>query len=516
MKILKAIHRALFGRVENREAKPSSTGYNKPMEKEAGAEQSLGALPNEYDNRDIPAGAVLAPVERPRKYKTDISFLGVEDQRSHGSCVGQAEGKQVEFFEYDELNRVVRVSKRFIYSECKKRDGIPDIQGTYPRIAAKVLSDLGAALEDDVPDNNRLPYDEYVKPIVSADTYEDAKQRKVKGYVFVNAFDQEEILQTIYQKKVLPATIIVGDTSRLPIKPNPARGSHRILLIGYEEADDRANRGRVKIYFLNSWGDDWGKDGEGWFWLDEYLGFLFDVMAYTDIPNEILEEAKNTPFIFTRTLKRGMTGTDVLELQKRLASEPYKGGGMCYEAGYFDVHFGPITEGAVKRYQETQGIVSHGTPETTGYGQVGPTTRRFLNGEEDKGLYPKVARMRDSLKEICELAGFPIVVTDEYRSKAEQDALYAKGRTTEGPIVTNAKGGDSLHNWRCAFDVAFKAGSGITYEGPWEKVGRIAEILGLEWGGRWTSFVDKPHFQHTEGYSIDDFKAGRVDETRFD
>lgn len=499
----------MFGKkVENREATAEQTGYNKPMEKEA-----LGALPNSYDNRDIPASAVMAPVTRPKKYITDVSILGVEDQKQIGSCVGQAEGKQVEFFEYDELKKVVRVSKRFIYSECKKIDGIPDVQGTFPRIAAKVLTDIGASKEELVPDNNDLPYDEYLKPEVPKSTYAEAAQRKVKGYTFVNPILKEELLQSLYQKRVIPATIIVGDTSVLPIKPTPARGSHRVLLLGYEEDRDRA-----KIYFLNSWGAGWGTNGVGWFWLDEYQGNLFDVMAYTDLPNGMIEDAKTKPFLFTRTLKFNMTGEDVRKLQQKLNEDPdtkvaSQGAGS---PGNETAYFGNATREAVKRYQSKHKIVSSGDEDTTGYGQVGPATRRVLNGEEDKGLYPKVARLRDSLKEICELAGFPIVVTDEYRTFAEQDALYAKGRTLQGPIVTNAKGGDSLHNWRCAFDIAFKNGTGTSYDGPWEKVGRIGEILGMEWGGRWTSFPDKPHFQFTAGYDLDDFKNGKVDDKKFD
>jgi peptidoglycan L-alanyl-D-glutamate endopeptidase CwlK len=44
-------------------------------------------------------------------------------------------------------------------------------------------------------------------------------------------------------------------------------------------------------------------------------------------------------------------------------------------------------------------------------------------------------------------------VIQGYRTHAEQDALYAQGRTTPGPIVTRAKGGQSPHNWGLAIDV---------------------------------------------------------------
>lgn len=42
-------------------------------------------------------------------------------------------------------------------------------------------------------------------------------------------------------------------------------------------------------------------------------------------------------------------------------------------------YFGPKTELAVKNWQASRGVVANGTPDTTGYGVVGPTTRTSLN-----------------------------------------------------------------------------------------------------------------------------------------
>lgn len=130
-------------------------------------------------------------------------------------------------------------------------------------------------------------------------------------------------------------------------------------------------------------------------------------------------------------------------------------------------------------------------------------------------LYPKVARMRDALVDRMAAIGHPIKVTGEYRSPADQDALYALGRTKPGKIVTNAKGGESFHNWRCAFDVVFLTANGISYEGPWEALGTEAEKIGLEWGGRFASFPDRPHLQYRAGYNLSDFQKGRIDPVKF-
>jgi peptidoglycan L-alanyl-D-glutamate endopeptidase CwlK len=86
------------------------------------------------------------------------------------------------------------------------------------------------------------------------------------------------------------------------------------------------------------------------------------------------------------------------------------------------------------------------------------------------------------------------------RSWAEQDELYAQGRTKPGKIVTNAKGGQSAHNFAVAVD--FCADKDVTRAGlqpDWDvaKYGILAEEaekLGLEAGLRW-KFMDAPHIQ---------------------
>jgi hypothetical protein len=42
-------------------------------------------------------------------------------------------------------------------------------------------------------------------------------------------------------------------------------------------------------------------------------------------------------------------------------------------------YFGPVTLASVKAFQIANGIVFSGTPETTGFGLVGPRTRAALN-----------------------------------------------------------------------------------------------------------------------------------------
>ncbi len=82
---------------------------------------------------------------------------------------------------------------------------------------------------------------------------------------------------------------------------------------------------------------------------------------------------------FTRQLQLGSsdatTGGDVTRLQSYLASTGH------FTYGKPTGFYGPATAEAVKRWQVEQGIVSSGTPETTGYGAFGPTTRAKLSAQ---------------------------------------------------------------------------------------------------------------------------------------
>ena len=89
-----------------------------------------------------------------------------------------------------------------------------------------------------------------------------------------------------------------------------------------------------------------------------------------------------------------------------------------------------------------------------------------------------------------------IKVLSGLRSYAEQDALYAQGRTAPGKIVTRAKAGYSNHNFGIAFDIGVFEGNKYLDESPkYKAVGVLGVDLGLEWGGNWKSIVDQPHFQ---------------------
>ncbi len=124
--------------------------------------------------------------------------------------------------------------------------------------------------------------------------------------------------------------------------------------------------------------------------------------------------------------------------------------------------------------------------------------------------------------------GIEVLVTSTERDFESQDALYAQGRTKPGKIVTNAKAGQSWHNFKCAGDVVplrhgvaiwGTKGDGIDLDDSddhtddlevWERVAEHGEAAGLEWAGRWRSFKEYAHFQYTGGLTMAQLRSGQV------
>ncbi len=127
----------------------------------------------------------------------------------------------------------------------------------------------------------------------------------------------------------------------------------------------------------------------------------------------------------------------------------------------------------------------------------------------------------------------PVAMFEGLRTFERSDYLYSLGRTlistspcTHGGVVrqpgtckdhplgatvTNAKGGDSWHNFGLAADDVFdaeptKAGTQWTWVGPYHKLGALGQSMGLEWAGAWKTFKESAHFQNTYGLQLTEAK----------
>jgi peptidoglycan L-alanyl-D-glutamate endopeptidase CwlK len=103
------------------------------------------------------------------------------------------------------------------------------------------------------------------------------------------------------------------------------------------------------------------------------------------------------------------------------------------------------------------------------------------------------------------------------RTYAEQNLLYSKGRFgNPGPVVTNAKGGASNHNFGIAWDIGVFTSTGgyVTTEDIYRRAAEVGLSSSLEWGGHWQSFPDPPHYQSRTNLPLiairDRFEAGQA------
>lgn len=143
-------------------------------------------------------------------------------------------------------------------------------------------------------------------------------------------------------------------------------------------------------------------------------------------------------------------------------------------------------------------------------------TKDQLTLSRIKLLHPSlIDEVNEIYDEIDKVLGKGVVCRFSHtlRTNKEQDLLFSKK-----PKVTNARGGQSYHNYGLAIDIVLLLDKDIngTHEtASWNtkldfdkdgqsdlmEVVKIFKMYGWEWGGDW-KFVDAPHFQKTFGLSI--------------
>ena len=120
------------------------------------------------------------------------------------------------------------------------------------------------------------------------------------------------------------------------------------------------------------------------------------------------------------------------------------------------------------------------------------------------GVHPRLIFAVTKILNASAELGCPMMVTSGVRTTEQQQALYAKGRTEPGRIVTQADGVRKKSKHQAQYD-GFGHAVDLTFmvdgrpswaeDHPWDLYGEMAKVLGLEWGGSWDGFVDRPHVE---------------------
>lgn len=215
-----------------------------------------------------------------------------------------------------------------------------------------------------------------------------------------------------------------------------------------------------------------------------------------------------------RVYADGEVGTYTLRKMKSKVKEiQNKLNDLGYNCGYADGYFGSGTKSAVKDFQRDKNLSVDGIVDEE-------TREKIFNSEPEEdpnadvkykstsrrlsSLHPDVADLARTFLDECENQGYNVMITTAFRSWEEQDKLYALHNGT-----TNAKAGQSYHNYGLAIDFAPLESNGTINWNDLAKFDRVAEIgesVGFESGKSWG---DRPHLQYTFGLTWQDLFAGK-------
>ena len=375
---------------------------------------SYGAIPSPRDYRDIPLAAV-GPAEddvyaasMPTSYFVDVTTLPVWNQRRIGACVGHAAAKYKQLLDLKEVGEIVPYSARFLYAIAKARDGYQD-EGTYPRLVAKILKDIGCATEATIPNDTTLTHEQYVYNRIEANVpgKGEAAPGQIGGYAFPDTQSALSLKKAIieYHGSMLlmrtgkewytaPDGTPSWDAGKIvPIRaPQQVLSGHEVYLYGFEDVIENGIT-RTRFYIFNSWTAQWGISGKAWFYHDEYRPYLNEAITFVDLPNDLKQRLSDLPdantfrYTFSKDIPVGSRGPDVVALQtalmidgnfdRELYTELLKEGSL----GYFKPN--GVTQKALLSFQIEHLVPSKQSTAaaliTLNGRNCGPKTRAALN-----------------------------------------------------------------------------------------------------------------------------------------
>lgn len=242
----------------------------------------FGCLRDKMDERDYLMRAYLPILKLPAKVDHTREMSPVRDQGDEGTCVGFASTVGMkEYQENKDYNKIVNLSPRFLYNECKKIDGIPG-DGTTIRTAMKVLKKWGVCQE------KYWPYKPHQLDKPRSGAKDDA--RKFTVFTYARVLNLDELRMNLAQKGpgVIGVQVFKGmmDAKKglvpMPKKGESSIGGHAICPVGYDDQ-------KALMKFKNSWSESWGDKGYGYLPYEYIKKYMMDAWSSVDIedPNPL-------------------------------------------------------------------------------------------------------------------------------------------------------------------------------------------------------------------------------------
>jgi len=196
-------------------------------------------------------------VTLPDSFDLGSQMSPVENQNGLGICYAMAGTGYQEFWNTKEYGSLIDLSERFCVWGTKKISGMTGIQADFLINALKAICQFGLALEQDYPNDFSLSWEKFIEE-PPAEIKQKALEFRGKTYWQVNN-DLESMKQAIFQNK---CPLFVGmpwyesynkpeTDGKLPL-PSGNKSGHAVLCIGWDNE---------KLWFKNSWGSNWGKEG---------------------------------------------------------------------------------------------------------------------------------------------------------------------------------------------------------------------------------------------------------------
>lgn len=333
---------------------------------------TFGAVLQPQDVRDFPLAKLSTDVPEiliPEEYQSDISKIEIRHQHKQPACGAHA-GAILEGGLSSLKGEPCNNSPRFLWKHIKDIDGYPIEVGTDMYSVLRVLKNVGVCDISLLPNDdeaNFLSLKDYRTPSVTPEMASSATERRISSYATIYSPTFEQMKQAIYLSGAIIIQYRCGQNMYLPswkardifpLSPDryPMDSGHFVVGIGYDEK---------YIYFRNSWGMDWGEDGDGWFG-EDYMKHVYAIGTAVDA------DKIDWRHTFTKTMSYGEKSTEVTALQRVLKT-----------LGFFNQEptgfYGSITSKAVMDFQVANNVASMAELNSLKGKRVGNKTIAKLN-----------------------------------------------------------------------------------------------------------------------------------------